>query len=52
MTRPATASPYPSSPVRLICDSEMCPKMMPSGANRKAQINDAIAKPFVGRGRG
>ena len=51
MTNPATASPWPSSPVRLICDSEMWPKMMPSGAKRNAQISDAIAMPLVGRGR-
>ena len=46
------ASPRPSSPVRLICDSEMCPNTMPSGANRKAQTSDAMASPFVGRGCG
>src|SRR6185312_14850936 len=46
------ARPWPSSPVFLICDSEMCPKMMPSGANRNAQTSDAIAMPLVGRGRG
>ncbi len=52
MTNPATASPWPSSPVRLICDNEMWPKMIPSGAKRNAQISDAIAMPLVGRGPG
>ena len=47
--QPRDGQPAPSSPVRLICDSDMWPKTMPSGANRNAQTSDAIAIALVGR---
>ena len=52
MTSPATASPRPSSPVLLICDSDMWPKTMPSGAKRNAHTSDTMASAFVGCGCG
>jgi hypothetical protein len=36
----------------LICDSEMWPKMMPSGANRNAHTSDTMASELVGCGCG
>jgi hypothetical protein len=52
MTSPAMASPRPSSPLFLICDKEMWPNRMPSGANRKAHTSDTIASALVGLGCG
>jgi hypothetical protein len=51
ITRPAIARPRPSSPDFLICDSEMWPNTMASGANRNPHTSDTIANAFV-RGAG
>jgi hypothetical protein len=50
MIRPASASPRPSSPVFLICESEMWPNKMASGANRNAHTSATIASALVGLG--
>jgi hypothetical protein len=52
ITNPAIASPRPSSPVFLICDSEMWPNTMPSGANNRAHTSDTTAIALVGCGCG
>jgi hypothetical protein len=52
ITRPAIASPRPSSPVRLICDRDKWPNTIPSGANTNAHTSDAIAMALVGDGGG
>jgi hypothetical protein len=36
----------------LICDSEMWPNTMPSGASKKAQMSEAMASALVGLGGG
>jgi len=41
------ANPRPSSPERLIWDSDRWPNTMPNGANRNAQTSEAIARAFV-----
>ena len=50
ITKPATASPRPSSPDFLICDSEMWPNTMANGAKRKPHTREAIASALVRRG--
>jgi len=52
ITRPAIASPRPSSPDRLICDRDRWPNTMPSGAKTNAHTSDAIARELVGGGVG
>jgi len=47
ITRPAMANPRPSSPDRLICDSDRWPNTMPNGAKRNAHTSDAIARALV-----